>query len=202
MAIVSSRTRRRVWEISLTAAIICFAWLLQVTILSGIELKEVICSLPLTLTIVWGAVFGSALPALTPEELRSTSLSEVMTRQAVTGSISGSLVGAAFGALYASVIPVYPICYPLIGWIAGYFCLKDFSQAPLLVIPLVFLCTIFAETIMAGQLALIQRPDVFQNLIQVALPEAAINSIIAPLVFFPLRSWWEFSKHYMATAEE
>ena len=202
MALVSSRTRIRVWEISLTGAIICFAWLLQLTVLSGIELKEVICSLPLTMTIVWGAVFGSALPALTPEELRSATLSEVMMRQAIAGSTSACLVGATFGALYASIIPVYPVCYPLIGWIAGYFCLKDFSQAPLLCIPLVFGGTIFAETIMACQLALTQRPDVFQNLIQVALPEAAVNSIIAPLVLFPLRSWWEFSKHYLVTAEE
>ncbi len=202
MAIVSLRTRTRVWEISLAGAIICFAWLLQLTVLSGIEFKGVICSLPLTMTIVWGAVFGSNLPSLTPEELRQSSLSEVMLRQAIAGSISGALVGATFGALYASVIPVYPVCYPIIGWIAGYFCLKDFSQAPLLCIPLVFLATIFAETLMAGQLVLCQRPDVLTNLVQVALPEAAVNSIIAPLTLFPMLSWYEFSKHYLVSAEE
>ena len=202
MAIVSLNTKIKLWEFFLTAAVICFAWLLQVTVLSGIELKEVICSLPLTLTIIWGAVFGSPLPALTPEELRSATLSEVMSRQAISGSVSGALVGAAFSALYASIIPVYPVSYPIIGWIAGYFCLKDFSQAPLLCIPLVFGSTILAESIMACQLAIVQRPDVFQNLIQVALPEAAINSIIAPLVLFPLRSWYEFAKHYLVLAED
>jgi rod shape-determining protein MreD len=202
MAIVSLRTRRRTTEISLTIMIIVAAWFLQQLVLNRIELKEVMCGLPLTITIVWGALFGSLIPTLTPEEVRTTSLSDVVVFQALSGSISGALVGGAFGALYASLLPVFPVCYPLIGWIAGYFCLKSFSQAPLLVIPLVFLATVLAETIMACQLTIAHRPDVFLNLTQVALPEAAINSLIAPLVLFPLKGWYEFSKEQAARAEE
>ena len=202
MAIMSLRTRRRSTEISLTVMIIIAAWFLQQLVLNRIELKEVMCGLPLTITIVWGALFGSLMPPLTQEELRTSTLSEVVAFQALSGSMSGALVGGAFGALYGSLVPVYPVCYPMIGWIAGYFCVRDFSQAPFLVIPIVFLATVLAETIMAFQLTLAHRPDVFLNLTQVALPEAAINSLIAPLVFFPLKGWYEFSKELAARSEE
>lgn len=202
MAIVSLRGRRRSTEISLTVMIIIAAWFLQQLVLNRIEFKEVMCGLPLTITIVWGALFGSLMPTLTNEEIRTSSLSDVMLFQALSGSLSGALVGGAFGALYASIIPVYPISYPIIGWVAGYFCIRNFSQAPLLIIPVVFLATVLAETIMACQLTLIHRPDVFLNLTNVALPEAAINSLIAPLVLFPLKGWYDFSQEQAARAEE
>jgi rod shape-determining protein MreD len=202
MAIVSLSGRRKLTEIGLSVAVIYFAWILQLTVLSAITLKDVICSLPLTITIVWGAVFGTRLPALTPDEMRNSSLSDVILRQAVAGSVSGALIGATFGALYASVIPTYPVYLPVIGWIAGYFSLKNYSQPALFCIPLVFMATILAETMMAGQLALLRRPDVLQNLVQIAMPEAAINAIIAPLVFFPLRGWYEFSQNYLTATDE
>jgi rod shape-determining protein MreD len=202
MAIVSISGQRKLTEVGLSIAIIYGAWILQLTVLSAITLKDVICNLPLTITIVWGAVFGSRLAALTADEMRKSSLSDVILRQAVAGSLSAALIGATFGALYASVIPTYPVYLPLIGWIAGYFCLKNYSQAWLFVMPLVFMATILAETFMAGQLMLLGRPDVMKNLVQIAMPEAAINSIIAPLVFFPLRGWYEFSKAYLAEVDE
>ena len=202
MAMVSLGGRRKLTEIGLAVALIYFAWILQLTVLSAITLKEVICSLPITITIVWGAVFGSRLPSLTPDEMRNSSLSDVVLRQAVAGSVSGMLIGATFGALYASVIPTYPIYLPIIGWMSGYFCLKNYSQPALFSIPLVFMATILAETMMAGQLACLGRPDVIQNLVQIAMPEAAVNAIIAPLVFFPLRGWYEFSQNYMPASDE
>jgi rod shape-determining protein MreD len=202
MAILSTSGKRKLTEIGLSVGLIYFAWILQLTILSAITLKDVICNLPLTITIVWGAVFGSRLPSLTPDEMRKASLSDVVLRQAVAGSLSGALIGATFGALYASVIPTYPLYLPVIGWITGYFCLKNYSQPFLLVIPIVFMATILAETMMAGQLMILGRPDVMKNLVQIAMPEAAINAIIAPLVFFPLRGWYDFSKAYLAVADE
>jgi rod shape-determining protein MreD len=208
---ISFSDKRKLTEIGLSIAVIYGAWILQLTVLSAIALKDVICSLPLTMTIVWGAVFGSRLPALTPSEMRESSLSDVILRQSVAGSISGALIGAAFAALYASVIPTYPLYLPIIGWISGYFCLKNFSNASFLIIPLVFLATILAETMMAGQLALLGLlwpdswhylvADVLKNLVQIAVPEASINAIIAPLVFFPLRGWYEFAKAHLAVAE-
>lgn len=202
MAILSLNGRRKLTEVGLSIALVYFAWILQLTILSAITLKDVICNLPLTITIVWGAVFGSRLPSLTPDEIRQSSLSDVVLRQAVAGSLSAALIGATFGALYSCVIPTYPVYLPLIGWISGYFCLKNFSQASFLTIPFVFLATILAETLMALQLMALGRPDVMQNLVQIAVPEAAVNAIIAPLVFLPLRGWYDFSKNYLSVADE
>lgn len=194
MALMSVRTQRRIGEIGVTALIVCFAWLVQLTVFTELTFKEVLASLPLTFTIIWGSVFGSPLLAPRPNELRVSTLGQVIARQALSGSLSGALVGAFFGALYASVLPAYPIAYPLIGWIAGYFSLQNFNQATFLCIPLVFLATVFAESIMAVQLALISRPDVLQHLSEVAFPEAVLNSLMAPFIFFPMREWWKFAK--------
>jgi rod shape-determining protein MreD len=191
------RLQKRIYEIGVAAFIICFAWLLQLMILSVLPLKDVLASLPLTFTIVWGSVFGSPLRAPLPDELRLSTLGQVIGRQALSGSLSGALVGAAFGALYSSVLPTYPICYPLIGWIAGYFGLKDFNQATFLCLPLVFMSTVFSESVMALQLHLQGRPEVLQNLASVAFPEAALNALMAPFIFFPMRGWYSF-----ATAHE
>jgi rod shape-determining protein MreD len=202
MAMFSLSGRRKLTEFGLSVALIYFTWFLQLTILSLFNVKDVMCSLPLTLTIVWGAVFGSRLPALTSDEISQSSLSDVILRQAVAGSLSAALVGGTFGALYSCTLPVYPIYLPMIGWISGYFCLKNFSQATFLTIPIVFLATILGETLMALQLMLLHRPDVIQHLVQIAVPEAAVNAIIAPLVFLPLRGWYDFSKNYLSVADE
>jgi len=188
-----ARTQKRLYEIGSTGLILCFAWLLQLTLLSVLSLKDVVASLPLTFTIIWGSIFGSPLQAPRPDELRLSTLGQVIARQALSGSLSGALVGAFFGALYASVLPIYPVCYPLIGWVTGYFCLQNFNQATFLCLPLVFLSTIFSESVMALQLHLMGRPEVLQNLAQVALPEAALNSLIAPFIFFPMRGWYHFA---------
>lgn len=196
MALMSVRTQKRIGEIGATALLVCFAWLIQLTVLTQLTFGDVLASLPLTFTILWGSVFGSPLKAPLPKELRMSTLGQVIARQALSGSLSGALVGAFFGALFASVIPAYPIAYPLIGWIAGYFTLQNFNQATFLVIPLVFLSTIFAEAVMAAQLALMGRPDVLQHLSRVVFSEAVLNSLMAPFIFFPMRNWWKFSKEH------
>ncbi len=202
MALDSPNGRQKLTEIGLSVGIIYFAWILQLTVLSAINLKDVICNLPLTITIVWGAVFGSPLAALTADEMRKSSLSDVLLRQAVAGSLSAALIGGAFGALYSTVIPTYPLYLPIIGWISGYFCLKNYSSAIMFVIPLVFMATVLAETMMAGQLMILGRPEVMKNLVQIAMPEASINALIAPLVYLPLRSWYDFSRTRQTAADE
>jgi rod shape-determining protein MreD len=118
----------------------------------------------------------------------------VLFRQLLSGSPSGAIVGAFFAALASSVLPVYPVSYPLIGWIAGYFSLKNFNQAAFLCIPLVVLLSFLGEMLMACQLALIGRPEVFSQLVLVGFPEALLNALIAPVLFFPMRGWYEFSQ--------
>jgi len=138
------RARKRFSDVSLTAVTGSLAWLLQLTVLNNFVFQGAICNLPLTLTIVWGSVFGSTMPEIGPEELRLSSSAEIFVHQLLSGSRSGALFGAFIGALYASVLPVYPLCFPLIGWITGYFCLRSLNQETLICIPLTLLATVAA----------------------------------------------------------
>jgi rod shape-determining protein MreD len=188
----SIRLRARLWEIGLAAAVIFFAWLFQSNILTRLSVGGLMCNLPLTFTIVWATVFGTRLSNLTADNFRILSLNEIIAYQAVSGSLSGALIGAVFAALYASVLPVYPISYPLIGWIAGYFCLKNVNHAHFLTIPIVLCASVLAESIMALQLFAMARPEIMSRFIDSALPEAVMNALIAPWIYLPMRSWYEF----------
>ena len=196
MAILSMRARKRVRDVGLAALIGSLSWLLQLTVLNNFIFQGVICNLPLTLTILWGSVFGTPLTPVTTEELRTNPSSQIFLHQAAGGSLSGALVGAFCGALYASVLPIYPMCFPIIGWISGYFCLRNLNQETLICMPLVLLTTVLAESIMATQLAMMGRIDVFAHLAQIALPEALLNALIAPFVYFPMRRWYDFATAY------
>ncbi len=194
MSILSLKARKKIWDISLTAIVAWSAMQLQFTILNNLAVHEVICNLPLTIVIVWGAVFGSNLPPITADELRLSSSKRIFLRQLASGSVSGALVGALFGALYASVLPVYPFYFPVIGWVSGYFCLRKLNKENLLCIPLVLLLTGLAESMMAWQLCFAGRSDVFVTLASFVLPEALLNSIIAPFIYFPMRRWYDLSR--------
>lgn len=192
MAILSMRTRKKVGDISLAFLIGSLAWLFQLTVLNHFLFMGATCNLPLTLTILWGAVFGSPVKPIGPDELRVSSAASIFLHQLASGSMSGALIGAFCGALYASVLPIYPLCLPLVGWISGYFCLRNLQQDALICIPLVLLATVFAESMMATQLFLLGRAEVFARLAVIALPEAILNALIAPFIYLPMRRWYDF----------
>jgi rod shape-determining protein MreD len=194
MAIISIKGRKRLGEITIAGVILWVAWLIQLAILSKLTFSQVLCNLPLAMTIVWGATFGSPMEKPTADELRVSSVGAVLVRQLLSGSVSGALVGGFFAALSCSILPVFPVAYPVIGWISGYFSLKNFNQAAFLCIPLVLLLTFLAEIIMAGQLAIVGRPDVPAHFVVISFPEALLNALIAPVLFFPMRGWFEFSQ--------
>jgi rod shape-determining protein MreD len=200
MAVLSERTRKRACDVALAALVISLAWLLQMTVLNNLAFQGIVCNLPLTLTALWGSVFGSRLPPITPEELRKATVAEIFLHQAASGSLSAAMVGGFIGALYASVLPVYPLCFPVIGWITGYFCLRNLNRETLICIPLVLLATVAAEAIMAWQLWFCGRPGVFEHLAHIALPEGLLNALIAPFVYFPMRRWYDFSSVEQATS--
>lgn len=170
------------------------AWLLQANVLNNMSFQGTICNLPLTLTILWGFVFGSPLPAIRSDELKLSSAGEVFLRQLCSGSISGALMGGFIGSIYGSVEPIYPFAYPLIGWIAGYFSLPKMNQETLICIPIVLLGTVMAEMFIALQLQLSGFASPFQHLAEVALPEALMNAMIAPFVYFPMRHWHDWAQ--------
>lgn len=194
MAIFSMRTRRKMLNYGLTALVATTALVLQIGLLNNFPVHGVYCNLPLTIVIVWGAVFGSPMPPITPDELRLSTTGEVFLRQLASGSIVGFLVGAFFASLYTPMLPVFPAYLPIAGWIAGYFCLRNINKQNLLCIPLVFVMTLIAETLMAWQLSLIGRPGVFDHLMQIAVSEASLNALIAPFVYFPMRRWYELTQ--------
>ncbi len=194
MSVFANRERARIGAIGLTALIVSVVWMLQMSVLSQIRFNDVQCNLVLTFVIVWGLTFGSPMEAPTLDELRLSTLKSVFLRQLLSGSFTGALLGAAFAALYSSVLPVIPISYPLIGWTAGYFSLGKFNRALIFCIPLVLIFTFLSELITAVQLILLQRPMVLENFVRLVLPEAVLNSLIAPFIFFPMRGWLEFTK--------
>jgi rod shape-determining protein MreD len=201
MAILSLRAKRKVVDVSLVAMASTFAWMLQVTVLNHFIFAGVVCNLPLTLTILFGYVFASSTPSITADELRVLSVGQIFLRQVLSGSVYGFLVGAFIAALYASVLPIYPLFLPIIGWIAGYFGSRHIAKETLMCIPVVLLLTVMAEGVMAFQLAAIGRPNVFDHLSQIVLPEALLNALIAPFVYFPICRWHEFLYEYLPVAD-
>lgn len=193
MAVLSMRTRKKAWDMSLAVCLAFFAWVLQLTVLSNFTFQGAFCNLPLTMTILWGLVFGSPMPPITPDELRVRSAKQIFLRQLGSGSVGGCLFGAFFAAVYASMLPVYPISYPIIGWVAGYFNMRNLNPETLICLPVVLLATVFANFITAFQLVATGHADVFPHLAQIALPEALLNALIAPFVYFPLRRWHDFA---------
>lgn len=195
MSYFAKSAKRRIGGLGVCAIIVLVVWVIQLAILSQIRLNDVQCNLVLTVTIVWGITFGSQLEAPTIDELRLSTLKSVLVRQLLSGSVSGALLGFCFASLYASILPIYPISYPIVGWIGGYFSLKKFNRALIFCIPLVLIFTFLSELITAVQLMILHRPNVLDNFVRVVLPEAALNSLIAPFVFFPMRGWIEFAKY-------
>jgi rod shape-determining protein MreD len=195
MSWLSIQARRRIGAIGITMLIVAGAWVMQLAVVSRLFVTGVQCSVPLTLIIVWGITFGSPLLKPSIDELRLSTVKTVLLRQALSGSISGALLGAAFAALYSSVLPIYPLAYPIVGWISGYFCLRNFNKAVVLVIPLVVILTFFAEALTALELFVLGRPLVLENFVEISVTEAVLNALIAPFVFLPMRGWYEFARY-------
>lgn len=194
MSVFSLRTRQKTMDVALTAVVGILAWVMQLTVLNNFEFFGAICNLPLTLTVLWGFIFGSGIPPITSGELKVSSSRSIFVHQLLSGSVSGFLVGALFGAFYASVLPIYPICFPIVGWMAGYFHSRNLNTETLLCIPLVLLATVFAEAIMAWQLWFVGRGEVFMHLSLIALPESLLNALIAPFCYFPLSRWHDLGR--------
>ncbi|SRR5579875_220825 len=192
MALLSSRARQKAWDIGLTVCVAALAWFLQTTVLNELAFQGAFCNLPLVLTILWGFVFGSRMPPILADDLRTRSAREIFLHQAASGSGSGLLFGAFIAAIYSSVLPVYPLCYPVTGWACGYFCMRNLNPEVLMCIPVVLVATVAAELMMALQLHMTGHAGVFPHLAQIVLPEALLNALIAPFVYFPMRSWHEF----------
>lgn len=199
MYLISIRARNRIWEVGLTVFVIYIIWLLQFNILTRLALRGLFCNLPLTFTIVWSSIFSSSLNKLSADDLRLRSFAQIALYQTMAGSVSGALVGATFAALYASVTPVYLISYPLTGWIAGYFPLKSVNHAAFYSIALVFCATILGEFFTAGQLIMLGRGEVFGRFVELAIPEAVLNALIAPFIFLPIKAWYDFRLEREAT---
>jgi hypothetical protein len=218
MTMLSMRTRRKAANYGLSGALAFTVILVQTTLLSHFPVRDplpVYCNLPLTVAIVWGAVFGSPIASITPDELRLSTVSQVFTRQLLSGSLAGALMGALLAALYAPILTVFPFYLPFAGWMAGYFCLRNINKQNVilnlsLLAPLVFVISLMADTIMAWQLSLpanllvpgsAGRAGAFDNLMQIAISEASLNMIISSFIYFPVRFWYDASQTVKAPVE-
>lgn len=192
MFLLSIKARRHLWEISLTFAVVFLVWILQSDILVRLTSLHLFCNLPLTFTMIWASIYTSHFAPLSSDDIKVRSLGNIALYQAISGSLSGAAIGAIFAAFYSSVVPVYMVSYPLIGWIAGYFPLRKVQHGSFYSILLVLCGTVLAEFITAVQLILMGRAEVFGCFVQIAIPEAVLNALIAPFIFVPLKSWYDF----------
>jgi len=195
---LSIKTRRYLWELGLAFSVIYFIWVLQSDVLTKLSLHNLFCNLPLTFIIIWSSIYTSSIKPLSSDDIKVRSLTDIALHQAMSGSVRGAAVGAVFAALYASILPVFLLSYPLIGWIAGYFPLRKIQHASFYCIVLVFLGTVLAEFITACQLAILGRAEVFSCFVQIAIPEAVLNALIAPFIFVPLKAWYDFGLEHEA----
>ncbi len=190
--LLSIKARRHLWEISLAFVVICFIWFLQSDVLTQLYSHNLFCNIPLAFIIIWASVFTSSIEPLSSDDIRVRSMSAIVLYQAISGSLSGAIIGAVFAALYSSVVPVYLISYPIIGWVAGYFPLNKVQHGSFYCIVSVLLGTILAEFITACQLMILGRADVLSCFAQATIPEAVLNALIAPFIFIPLKAWHDF----------
>lgn len=193
MAILSIKSRKRFGDLVLVTLLCSGSLLLQMCILNHFAVHGVICNLPITVTIVFGLVYGSPLPHITPGELRIRSAQQIFLKQILAGSPIGLLVGLFFACLLQAIVPIFYYALPLAGWCAGYFSLRRLGPGNLLCVPLVLILTLLSEAITGWQLSLTGRPAVFNHLSEIALLEGFLNGIVAPFIYFPLRSWYDLA---------
>ncbi len=151
MNTIPSHVRKKLERFCLVFGMLCIAWLLQTTILTALPFHGVITNLPLTVTAVTGFIFGSPIPTITMEELRSRSTFSIFLHQLARGSVAGALTGACAAALFSTIAPIYPVSLPLVGWILGYFCIRGVRQETMICIPIVFLATVLNDILNALQ---------------------------------------------------
>jgi rod shape-determining protein MreD len=189
---VPAHVRKKLERFILIVGLMVVAWLLQITVVTYFPFRGVIANLPLVVTAITGFVMGSPVPAVTHGELRSHSVLIIFIRQLMRGSVAGLLTGAFGAALFGSMLTVYPVSLPLVGWIAGYFCIRGLRQETLICIPMVLLATVLYEALNAWQFLIVGYPEPYSLLSRIVLPESVLNAIIAPFVYFPLRRWYDF----------
>ncbi len=166
---------------------------------------------PLALNALnWGIMFGSVLlcALAMPVHLPSMELTGVgpnwLLIWVVTWSVKRNLFqGAAAGICLGwiqdgltSPQPTHAIALGLVGILtAGLqkqrFIAEDFISVALIV----FGMAVIAETVTAGQFSLLgDRPlsEIWLHHRQVALSSAILSSLWAPVLYYPLNSWWQF----------
>lgn len=189
---IPSHIRKKLENFFVVVGLMGVAWLLQCTVVTYFPFRGVIANLPLVVTAVTGFVFGSPVRGVTPEELRRCSVLAIFFHQAARGSVTGALTGALAASFFSVILPVYPLSLPLVGWIAGYFCLRGVRQETLICIPMVLLATVLNEMLNAWQFSACGYPHTSLVLSRIVMPEAFVNALVAPFVYFPLRRWYDF----------
>ena len=192
MNILSISSKQKLFLIFLVISFSFFAWVIQIIFIGKLRLAHVCANLPLTIIIVTGLVANFNYPKENPNEIKRISLGQVVKNQFKNGSISGLFLGLFLASIEKSLTGVLPIAYPLVGFLAGYFSLGNFSLPVFLIIPLVFMFSVLAQAIFSLELFFLHVNGVFNHLINFAMIEASINALIAPFVYFPINAIYEY----------
>ncbi|MBW4554232.1 MAG: rod shape-determining protein MreD [Aphanocapsa sp. GSE-SYN-MK-11-07L] len=158
----------------------------------------------------WGLMFGSVLlcAMAMPVSLPSMELTGVgpnwlliwvvtwsVKRNILQGAAAGICLGWIQDGLTAPQ-PTHAIALGLVGILTAAlqkpkFIAEDFISVALIV----FGMAAIAETVTAVQVSLVSdRPlqEIWLHQRQIALSSAILSSLWAPVVYYPLNSWWQF----------
>ncbi len=190
MNVFSISTRQKLFLIFLMVSFAYVAWLIQLIFIVKLKLSHSIANLPLTIVIVTGLMANKKRLKYPPGQIAKLSLRELIKSQFKNGSLVGLGLGAFMASLEKSLTGSFPVSYIFVGYLSGYFSLRNFNWPVILIIPLVFMFSILSECIYAIQL--FQIPGVYNHLIRFAMVEASLNALIAPFVYYPINTLYEF----------
>jgi rod shape-determining protein MreD len=90
------------------------------------------------------------------------------------------------------------LVYGLIGWLTSQLYERRYvKEDPITVVLVVFLMTLLGDLLIAAQYFLegnISLEVLGKNYQKIALSSAVLSSLWAPVLYYPLNSWWEKMK--------
>lgn len=154
----------------------------------------ILSSVLLCLLLAPARLPGMELLGIGPNWLLIWVVAWSVKRNAWQGVFAGIILGLLQDAM-TNPDPTHVVSLGIVGFLTGLMQKQRFIQEDFISIALfVFVMTVLADTIFAGQLTLAgdrMIPDIWIYYRKVVLASAILSSLWAPVVYFPLNQWWQ-----------
>ena len=168
-----------------------------------LNVAVIVVSVLLCLLILPTRLPGMDILGVGPNWLLIWVVAWSISRTPFEGAIAGVVLGFLQDSLTAP-FPTHALGLAIAGFITARLSQRRVLQADLIsVVLVVFGLAIVTETVMAGQLTahhLLSEAPFYTNLgsiwqyhQRVSLSSAILSSLWAPVLYYPLKRWWEFS---------